>query len=71
MSSADLLEVTGTVTAAHAGRRFTVRLETGHEVSAHLSGRVAYNNIKIVCGDRVRVGLSPYDLTHGRISYRE
>jgi translation initiation factor IF-1 len=49
---------------------FTVMLENGHEILAHISGRMRKNFIKILPGDRVKVELSPYDLTRGRITYR-
>ena len=49
---------------------FRVQLENGHEVLAHISGKLRLNFIRILPGDRVRVELSPYDLTRGRITYR-
>jgi len=65
------IEVEGVVTEALANTRFRVQVEGGHEVIAHLAGRLRKNFIRIVPGDRVRVELSPYDLTKGRIVYRE
>ena len=65
------LEVDGVVTEALANTRFRVQLETGHTVMAHVAGRMRKNFIRIVPGDKVRVELSPYDLTKGRITYRE
>jgi translation initiation factor IF-1 len=65
------LEVEGTVVQALANTRFRVQLEGGNEVLAHVAGRMRKNFIKIVPGDKVRVELSPYDLTRGRIVYRE
>jgi translation initiation factor IF-1 len=65
------IEVDGTVMDALANTRFRVQLETGHTVTAHLAGRMRKNFIRIVPGDKVRVELSPYDLTKGRIVYRE
>lgn len=66
------LEVTGVVTQALANTRFRVTLdEGGHEVIAHVAGRMRKNFIRIVPGDKVKVELSPYDLTKGRITYRE
>ena len=50
---------------------FVVRLETGHEVLAHVSGKIRMNFIRILPGDKVKVELSPYDLTRGRITWRE
>jgi len=64
-------EVDGTVTQALANTRFRVELETGDEVLAHVAGKMRRNFIRIVPGDKVRVELSPYDLTKGRIVYRE
>jgi translation initiation factor IF-1 len=65
------LEVDGVVTEALANTRFRVQLESGHTVMAHVAGRMRKNFIRIVPGDKVRVELSPYDLTKGRITYRE
>ncbi len=67
----EALEVEGTVTQALANTRFRVQLETGTEVLAHVAGKMRKNFIRIVPGDRVRVELSPYDLTKGRIVFRE
>ena len=64
-------EVNGTVTQALANTRFKVELETGNEILAHVAGRMRKNFIRIVPGDKVRVELSPYDLSKGRIVYRE
>jgi len=66
----DVIEVEGTVTEALPNAMFRVQLDTGHEVLAHVSGRLRVNFIRILPGDRVRVELSPYDLTRGRITYR-
>jgi translation initiation factor IF-1 len=65
------LEVEGVVTEALANTRFRVQLDSGHSVIAHVAGRMRKNFIRIVPGDKVRVELSPYDLTKGRITYRE
>jgi len=65
------LEVDGVVTEALANTRFRVKLESGHNVIAHVAGRMRKHFIRIVPGDKVRVELSPYDLTKGRITYRE
>ncbi len=65
------LEVDGVVTEALANTRFRVQLDSGHTVMAHVAGRMRKNFIRIVPGDKVRVELSPYDLTKGRITYRE
>jgi translation initiation factor IF-1 len=63
--------VSGTVTQALANTRFRVQLETGSEVLAHVAGKMRKNFIRIVPGDKVNVELSPYDLSKGRIIYRE
>ena len=65
------LEVDGVVTEALANTRFRVQLESGHTIIAHVAGRMRKHFIRIVPGDKVRVELSPYDLTKGRITYRE
>jgi translation initiation factor IF-1 len=65
------VEVEGTVTQALANTRFKVKIAGGHEVMAHVAGRMRKNFIRIVPGDKVRVELSPYDLTKGRITFRE
>jgi len=67
----EALEVDGTVTQALANTRFRVQLDTGAEVMAHVAGRMRKNFIRIVPGDKVRVELSPYDLSKGRIVFRE
>ena len=67
----EALEVEGVVTQALANTRFRVEIEGGHIVMAHVAGRMRKHFIRIVPGDRVRVELSPYDLTKGRIFYRE
>ncbi|QGJ71833.1 Translation initiation factor IF-1 [Planctomycetales bacterium 10988] len=67
----EAIEVEGVVTQALANTRFRVKLEGDHEVIAHVAGRMRKNFIRIVPGDKVRVELSPYDLTKGRITYRE
>ncbi len=64
------IEVEGSVIEALPSTQFRVRLDTGHEVLAYLSGRMRKYYIRILLGDRVRVELSPYDLTRGRIVYR-
>lgn len=67
----EALEVEGTVVQALANTRFRVQLETGNEVLAHVAGKIRKNFIRIVPGDKVKVELSPYDLTKGRIIFRE
>ena len=66
----EALEVDGVVTQALANTRFRVQIEGGHIVTAHVAGRMRKNFIRIVPGDRVKVELSPYDLTKGRITFR-
>lgn len=67
----EALEVEGTVIQALANTRFRVQLDSGVEVMAHVAGRMRKNFIRIVPGDKVRVELSPYDLSKGRIVFRE
>jgi translation initiation factor IF-1 len=64
------IEVEGTVSENLPNAMFRVQLQSGHEVMAHISGKIRMNFIKILPGDRVLVELSPYDLTRGRILYR-
>ena len=71
MPKEEALEVEGTVTQALANTRFRVQLDNGAEVMAHVAGLMRKHFIRIVPGDKVRVELSPYDLTKGRITYRE
>jgi translation initiation factor IF-1 len=66
----DKIQVEGTVIEALPGTQFRIRLETGHEVLAYLSGKMRKHYIRILLGDRVRLEMSPYDLTRGRIVYR-
>lgn len=70
MSKEDVIEVEGVVTEVLPGTNFKVKLENGHEVMAHISGKLRQNYIKILLGDRVTLELSPYDLTQGRITWR-
>ena len=68
----EALEVEGTVVEALANTRFRVKIdEMEHTIIAHVAGKMRKHFIRIVPGDRVRVELSPYDLTKGRITYRE
>lgn len=69
-SSAGALEVEGVVTEALPNAMFRVELATGHRVLAHVSGKVRLNFIRILPGDKVKLELSPYDLSRGRIVYR-
>ena len=70
MSKADVIEIEGTVLEKLPGAMFRVELENGHEVLAHISGKLRMNYIKILPGDKVTLELSPYDLTKGRIICR-
>ena len=67
----EAIEVQGTVIEMMRGTQFKVQLQNGHVILAHISGKMRKNNIKIILGDKVRVEMSPYDLTKGRITYRE
>ncbi len=64
------IEVKGVVTDALPNARFKVKLENGHTILAHLSGKLRLNYIRIMPGDNVTIELSPYDLTKGRITWR-
>jgi translation initiation factor IF-1 len=66
----DVIEAEGTVTDTLPNAMFKVKLDSGHEVLAHISGKIRMYYIRILLGDRVKVELSPYDLTRGRIVYR-
>jgi translation initiation factor IF-1 len=70
LAKEDVIEVEGTVTEALPNTQFRVELENGHSVLAHISGKMRMNYIRILPGDRVKVELSPYDLSRGRITYR-
>ena len=70
MAKEDLIEVEGTVVEALPNTTFKVELENGHQLLAHISGKLRMNYIKILIGDKVKVELSPYDLTRGRITWR-
>ncbi len=69
-ASKQKVEVEGTVIEALPNTQFRVKLDSGHEVLAYISGKMRKYYIRILLGDRVRVELSPYDLTRGRIVYR-
>jgi len=66
----DTIEVEGEVVEALPSTMFKVKLDSGHEVLAHISGKMRMHYIRILPGDRVKVELSPYDLNRGRITYR-
>lgn len=70
MAKEDLIEVEGTIIEALPNAQFRVQLDNGHMVLAHLSGKVRMHFIRIIPGDKVKLELSPYDLSRGRITYR-
>jgi translation initiation factor IF-1 len=70
MSKKDVIEVEGTVYETLPNAMFRVKLDNGHKVLAHISGKMRMHFIKILPGDRVKVELSPYDFNRGRITYR-
>jgi len=71
MAKKDVIEVFGTVMEAQPNAMFIVKLENGYEILAHISGKIRMNFIRILPGDRVKVELSPYDLSRGRITWRD
>jgi translation initiation factor IF-1 len=70
MNKQNLVEMEGTITESLPNAMFRVCLDNGCSVLAHISGKIRRNYIRILIGDRVKVELSPYDLTKGRITYR-
>lgn len=70
VDSKDFLEMDGEVIESLPSATFKVQLENGHEILAHLSGKMRMFNIRLLPGDRVKVQMTPYDLTKGRIIYR-
>ena len=70
MAKEDVIEVEGTVVEALPNTNFKVELENGHQILAHISGKLRMNYIKILTGDKVKVQMSPYDLNRGRITWR-
>lgn len=71
MAKEDQIEMEGEVIDTLPNTTFRVQLENGHVVTAHISGKMRKNYIRILTGDKVRVELTPYDLSKGRITYRE
>ena len=71
MAKEDVIEFEGTVLEALPNAMFQVELENGHQVLAHISGKLRMNYIRIIPGDKVTLELSPYDLTKGRIIWRD
>ena len=70
MAKEDVIEMEGTIIDTLPNTMFRVELENGHVVTAHISGKMRKNYIRILTGDKVKVELTPYDLTKGRITYR-
>jgi len=70
MAKQDLIEQDGIITEALSNAMFRVRLENGHELIAHISGKMRMHYIKILPGDKVKLEMSPYDLNKGRITFR-
>lgn len=70
LAKEDVIEVEGVVVESLPNTNFKVELENGHQILAHISGKLRMNYIKILPGDKVKVELSPYDLTRGRIIWR-
>ena len=70
MSKSDVIEVEGVVTESFPNAMFEVQLPNGHKILAHVSGKMRMNYIRIYPGDKVKIELSPYDLTRGRITWR-
>ncbi len=69
-NSKDFIEIKGEVLELMPAATFRVKLENDHEILAHLSGKMRINRIRLLPGDKVKVEISPYDLTKGRITYR-
>lgn len=70
MAKQDVIEIDGEVIDTLPNAQFKVKLENGHEILAHVSGKIRMHYIRILPGDRVTVEISPYDLTRGRITFR-
>jgi translation initiation factor IF-1 len=70
MPKEELLEFTGTVMEQLPNAMFRVKLENGHEILAHTSGKMRKNRIRVLAGDKVTIEMSPYDLTKGRVMFR-
>lgn len=70
VANKEVIELTGVIVETLPGTQFKVELENGHQIIAHVAGRMRKHYIRIVPGDTVKVELTPYDLTKGRITYR-
>ena len=68
--SKDVIELEGSILESLPNAMFQVQLENGHEILAHISGKIRKNFIRILPGDKVKVEMTPYDLSRGRITYR-
>ncbi len=66
----DVIEIEGTILESMPNAMFRVKLENGHEILAHISGKIRKNFIRILPGDKVKVEMTPYDLSKGRITFR-
>ena len=71
MAKEDVIEMEGTVVETLPNTMFRVELENGHVITAHISGKMRKHYIRILTGDKVKVEMTPYDLTKGRITFRE
>ena len=71
MAKEDVIEMDGVVKETLPNTMFRVELENGHVITAHISGKMRKHYIRILTGDKVKVEMTPYDLTKGRITYRE
>ena len=70
MAKQEAIEIDGTILEALSNAMFRVQLQNGHEIIAHISGKMCMHYIRILPGDKVKVEMSPYDLSKGRISFR-
>ncbi len=70
MAKQPSIEIDGTIIEALSNAMFRVKLENGHVITAHISGKMRMHYIRILPGDRVKIEMSPYDLTKGRITFR-
>ena len=70
MGKKDVIEINGVVEEMMPAAKFRVTLENGHEILAHLAGKMRMNKIRVLPGDKVRIEMTPYDLSKGRINYR-
>ena len=70
VKNADFIEMTGVADELLPGAKFRIKLDNGQEIIGHLSGKMRMNRIRIMPGDRVKLEISPYDLTKGRVVYR-